>query len=354
MAIVSTACKVCGSKDDEDAMLLCDGCDAGYHIYCMDPPMEEVPDGDWFCKDCQVLTDDKQLYSSTHFRATFHNRVEIRHTIQLLSLSLTELLHCPLQAAGAGTAASVDNKKGGSSSSRVRRRKSRWSSGVVPKKKPAVKKKVLESEGEDGGEKGEEEQELGVSNLQVTEPPGGDLTPASPRPHQSAEQPSVPTGVRIDSSRLAQWEQALVRTTDQWTVEKLERVYTAMAKVKLSGSWVYSYLGLLYCTVLYCNVLYCTVLYCIVLYEGGAEVPDRDGPDCSPDGAAGGAGSGKDPGERASPAGPGALRPLARQPVQSNKSFRFAHTCVCNCNTARFFDQLITAIVKLVFCNFRL
>ena len=127
----------------------------------------------------------------------------------------------------------------------------------MPKKKPAVKKKVLESEGEDGGEKGEEEMdtsqqsELGVSNLQVTEPPGGDLTPASPRPHQPAEQPSVPTGVRIDSSRLAQWEQALVRTTDQWTVEKLERVYTAMAKVKLSGSCLVNcyYLCVLYCTV---------------------------------------------------------------------------------------------------------
>ena len=30
-----TYCEVCGSPDDEDEMLLCDACDAGYHLDCV-------------------------------------------------------------------------------------------------------------------------------------------------------------------------------------------------------------------------------------------------------------------------------------------------------------------------------
>lgn len=33
-------------------MLLCDGCDVGYHIHCLAPPLEDIPDGDWFCHAC--------------------------------------------------------------------------------------------------------------------------------------------------------------------------------------------------------------------------------------------------------------------------------------------------------------
>ena len=54
-AIVSTACQVCSSRGDEDAMLLCDGCDNGYHTYCTEPPIETVPECDWFCKECDVM-----------------------------------------------------------------------------------------------------------------------------------------------------------------------------------------------------------------------------------------------------------------------------------------------------------
>merc|ERR1719499_233237 len=51
-------------------------------------------------------------------------------------------------------------------------------------------------------------------------------------PAQAADlAPSVPTGVRVDSSRVAQWHNDLVRTTEGFVVEKLERIHTAMAKV---------------------------------------------------------------------------------------------------------------------------
>lgn len=33
-------------------MLLCDRCDQGYHMDCLDPPLDEVPIEDWFCPQC--------------------------------------------------------------------------------------------------------------------------------------------------------------------------------------------------------------------------------------------------------------------------------------------------------------
>ena len=33
-------------------MLLCDGCDHGFHTDCLDPPMVDIPEGDWFCPSC--------------------------------------------------------------------------------------------------------------------------------------------------------------------------------------------------------------------------------------------------------------------------------------------------------------
>ena len=32
--------------------MLCDGCDKGYHIYCLEPPLQSIPAGDWFCPEC--------------------------------------------------------------------------------------------------------------------------------------------------------------------------------------------------------------------------------------------------------------------------------------------------------------
>ena len=40
-------CQFCNSGDNEDKLLLCDGCDKGYHTYCFKPKMENIPDGDW-------------------------------------------------------------------------------------------------------------------------------------------------------------------------------------------------------------------------------------------------------------------------------------------------------------------
>ena len=50
-ALVDEACGVCGRRDDEASLVLCDGCEAGAaHTYCLG--LDGVPEGDWFCAAC--------------------------------------------------------------------------------------------------------------------------------------------------------------------------------------------------------------------------------------------------------------------------------------------------------------
>ncbi|XP_045483228.1 bromodomain adjacent to zinc finger domain protein 2B isoform X2 [Harmonia axyridis] len=51
-SIMKANCQFCHSGDNEDKLLLCDGCDRGYHTYCFKPMMENIPEGDWYCHEC--------------------------------------------------------------------------------------------------------------------------------------------------------------------------------------------------------------------------------------------------------------------------------------------------------------
>ncbi|KAM4733904.1 uncharacterized protein phrf1 [Anableps anableps] len=70
-----TNCEVCGSSDREDRLLLCDGCDAGYHMECLTPPLDAVPVEEWFCPECEAnnrqsrgsaeeLSDTERMFST--------------------------------------------------------------------------------------------------------------------------------------------------------------------------------------------------------------------------------------------------------------------------------------------------
>ncbi|KAL0039732.1 hypothetical protein WJX77_006357 [Trebouxia sp. C0004] len=50
-------CCVCWEDEDRKHILLCDKCDAEYHTYCLDPPLEDVPEGEWFCPRCKSELD---------------------------------------------------------------------------------------------------------------------------------------------------------------------------------------------------------------------------------------------------------------------------------------------------------
>jgi hypothetical protein len=47
-------CCKCGvpDSDEHNAILLCDGCDMGFHMLCLTPCLLEVPEEDWFCPKC--------------------------------------------------------------------------------------------------------------------------------------------------------------------------------------------------------------------------------------------------------------------------------------------------------------
>ena len=45
-------CKVCSHGDNEDLLLMCDGCDDAHHTYCLIPPLTEIPKKDWKCPKC--------------------------------------------------------------------------------------------------------------------------------------------------------------------------------------------------------------------------------------------------------------------------------------------------------------
>lgn len=51
-SILNARCRICRRKKDAEHMLLCDGCDRGHHMYCLKPPLKEIPEGDWLCTDC--------------------------------------------------------------------------------------------------------------------------------------------------------------------------------------------------------------------------------------------------------------------------------------------------------------
>jgi hypothetical protein len=47
-------CETCAATGDEEKLLMCDACDRGYHSYCLNPPLDALPDGEWICDICKT------------------------------------------------------------------------------------------------------------------------------------------------------------------------------------------------------------------------------------------------------------------------------------------------------------
>ncbi|XP_021735832.1 lysine-specific demethylase 5D-like [Chenopodium quinoa] len=51
-------CEQCKSGLHGEVMLLCDRCNKGWHIYCLSPPLEAIPPGNWYCLECLNSDED--------------------------------------------------------------------------------------------------------------------------------------------------------------------------------------------------------------------------------------------------------------------------------------------------------
>jgi site-specific DNA-cytosine methylase len=51
-APLSLKCEACLKVTDPGVLLLCDKCGRGWHLFCLEPPLEAVPEGTWLCQEC--------------------------------------------------------------------------------------------------------------------------------------------------------------------------------------------------------------------------------------------------------------------------------------------------------------
>lgn len=69
----SDTCEVCQKNENEEKLLLCDGCNRGYHMYCLSPPLTSIPKTDWYCLQCLTAVgkdygfEDGEEYSLSDF-----------------------------------------------------------------------------------------------------------------------------------------------------------------------------------------------------------------------------------------------------------------------------------------------
>ncbi|KAM5300205.1 E3 ubiquitin-protein ligase UHRF2 isoform 2-T2 [Ctenodactylus gundi] len=49
------SCHKCGEKREPNMQLLCDECNMAYHIYCLNPPLDKIPEEEyWYCPGCKT------------------------------------------------------------------------------------------------------------------------------------------------------------------------------------------------------------------------------------------------------------------------------------------------------------
>lgn len=61
-------CNRCGSGDDDEKLVICEGCFQSCHVYCMREKMEEVPEEDWFCDACVAGNNNEGGFEEKEFK----------------------------------------------------------------------------------------------------------------------------------------------------------------------------------------------------------------------------------------------------------------------------------------------
>lgn len=63
----SMPCEICKSNydNDDEQLLLCDGCNNGFHLECLTPKLDSIPEGAWFCPECETKPQTPAEYRKT-------------------------------------------------------------------------------------------------------------------------------------------------------------------------------------------------------------------------------------------------------------------------------------------------
>ena len=69
-------CHTCHYKHIAPLLLICDSCNREHHLYCINPPLDSIPEGSWYCPDCQKKNHVNSIYMDTNFAFSFKSLSE--------------------------------------------------------------------------------------------------------------------------------------------------------------------------------------------------------------------------------------------------------------------------------------
>jgi len=85
-------CEICQKATDEEKMLLCDYCDLAFHMYCLNPPLNAIPEEDWFCNECKdaLAKKEKRAQAKANGKRKKEEQVKLEENAQEGKIPKTE------------------------------------------------------------------------------------------------------------------------------------------------------------------------------------------------------------------------------------------------------------------------